>query len=259
MEGRRWGGSGEGLWEVEGGHACKRKGATRLHAVLGADLAVVLEDDLVAVGRMDEDVADIERVVEPRRLRAEALPLQPEWEARVAAVDLAEGDGVDVARRLGLEDHGQLAVAPGEDLALRRLDREDVVREGERVELDRPPPLPRERRAEPAVEREVRQRDHLRLRLGRRRLELAPREGDADVGAVVQPDRRLRHQRNVASVQGEERALEGDVDLRRRARQPRVARLAAVVLDEHLLVELADRRRLERKVELHRGGRVASE
>ena len=115
------GGGGVGV-----GKACGRwKGATRhLHAVLGADLAVVLEDDLVAVGRMDEDVADIERVVEPGRLRTEALPLQPEWEARVAAVDLAEGDGVDVARRLGLEDHGQLAVAPGEDLALRRLDRE---------------------------------------------------------------------------------------------------------------------------------------
>ena len=48
----------------------------------------------------------------------------------------------------------------------------------------------------------------------------------------MQPDRRLRHQRNVASVQGEQRALEGDVDLRRRARQPRVARLAAVVLDD---------------------------
>ena len=163
----------------------------------------------------------------------------------------------DLAGGRRAEGDGELAVRVGEDLAARRIDREDRVVEGERVLLDEPA-----RRAELALRHAVgllveahEGVEAVGLVLARGAVRL-PREAHFDVRPVVQLERRLRQQRDVARLEHEQRALEPDLDVARGAGEARVAALARVVLDEQLLGVLAARLRLEAERQLQRLARL---
>ena len=245
---------------ARGGREGEARGEERVvgrEAVVAVDIAVVLEDHLVLVLRVDVHVADVERIVQPQRLRAEATPLERERQARLAAGDLAVSGHGSLTRVLRAEGDGKLAVRVGEDLALERLDCEDGVRKRERVLLDEPP-LRAQRvsghRASGVVEGDEAVSAPL-LVLGSGAQSL-PREVDLHVAPIVQLERCLREQRDVARLEHEQRALEAHLDVARGACETREAALARVVLDQELLGVLAAKLRLEVEGELHRPARL---
>jgi hypothetical protein len=114
-----------------------RGGSARARGV-AVPRRVVVSLALVPMLRVDVHVANVEGVVQPRGLGAEAVALELERQARLAAGELAEGGDAHLARRLRSEGDGQLAIRVWEDLTGGRLDREDGVVESERVLLDAP-------------------------------------------------------------------------------------------------------------------------
>ena len=232
----------------------RRRAVVGRERVVAVDVAVVLEHDLVPVLRVDVDVADVEALVEPRRLRPEAHALQLERQPRLAAGELAVGGERDLAGGGRAEGDRELAVRVGEDLAARRVDREDRVLEDERVLLDEAARRARTCAAAWPVGLLVEAHEGVQavgLVLARGAVRL-PREAHLDVRPVVQLERRLREQRDVARLEHEQRALEAHLDVGGGAGEARVAALARVVLDEQLLGVLAPRLRLEPERQLHR-------
>ena len=245
---------------ARGGREGEARGEERVvgrEAVVAVDIAVVLEDHLVLVLRVDVHVTDVERIIQPQRLRAEATSLERERQARLAAGDLAVGGHGGLTRVLRAEGDGQLAVRVRKDLALERLDGEDGICKRERVLLDEPPlhaQRVRGHRASGVVEGDEAVSAPL-LVLGSGAQSL-PRELDLHVAPIVQLERRLREQRDVARLEHEQRALEAHLDVARGASETRETALARVVLDQQLLGVFAAKLRLEIEGELHRPARL---
>eukprot|EP00965_Chrysotila_dentata_P112195 3709019-Pleurochrysis_carterae.AAC.2 len=119
--------------------------------------------------RVDEDVADVERVVEPAHFRPEAAAVYNERQPRLATGHLAKGGSVEIADHGGPEDDGELARAAGIDLTRDGLDHKGLILKEKRIHVDRPLLLPRALHAAARLRFNTRTRTHTQGRRGRGR------------------------------------------------------------------------------------------